>query len=65
MLFRGHQRVQLVASFILVIPERPNRSKTLRMTFLTKQGLYNPAHEHDSCGLGFVVEVCKPGGGEK
>ena len=22
-----------------------------------QQGLYDPAHEHDSCGVGFVVDV--------
>src|SRR5512132_4428760 len=22
-----------------------------------KQGLYDPAHEHDSCGIGFVVDA--------
>jgi len=22
-----------------------------------KQGLYDPAHEHDACGVGFVVNV--------
>ena len=21
------------------------------------QGLYNPAHEHDACGMGFVVNI--------
>ncbi len=24
---------------------------------LGKQGLYNPAHEHDACGIGFVVNI--------
>ncbi|MEX2600522.1 MAG: glutamate synthase large subunit [Balneolaceae bacterium] len=23
----------------------------------TKQGLYNPVHEHDACGIGFVVNI--------
>ncbi len=27
------------------------------MTAPTQQGLYDPAHEHDSCGLAFVVDV--------
>jgi glutamate synthase domain-containing protein 1 len=22
-----------------------------------KQGLYDPAHEHDACGVGFVVNI--------
>ena len=22
-----------------------------------KQGLYDPAHEHDACGVGFVVDI--------
>ena len=22
-----------------------------------KQGLYDPSHEHDACGVGFVVDV--------
>src|SRR6516225_1847097 len=25
--------------------------------FPEKQGLYDPAHEHDSCGVGFVVDL--------
>ena len=25
--------------------------------FPRKQGLYDPAHEHDSCGVGFVVDL--------
>ena len=24
---------------------------------LTEQGLYNPAYEHDACGLGFLVNI--------
>ena len=24
---------------------------------MEQQGLYDPAHEHDSCGVGFVVDV--------
>jgi glutamate synthase (NADPH) large chain len=27
------------------------------MTLPPKQGLYDPAHEHDSCGVGFVVHI--------
>ena len=27
------------------------------MSFPSKQGLYNPAHEHDSCGVGFVANI--------
>ncbi|SVD48346.1 uncharacterized protein METZ01_LOCUS401200, partial [marine metagenome] len=23
----------------------------------SKQGLYNPVHEHDACGIGFVVHI--------
>ena len=23
----------------------------------TKQGLYDPSHEHDACGMGFVVDL--------
>ena len=23
----------------------------------TEQGLYDPAHEHDACGVGFVVNI--------
>ena len=24
---------------------------------LRKQGLYDPAHEHDACGIGFVADI--------
>ena len=24
---------------------------------MTKQGLYDPAFEHDSCGVGFVCDI--------
>ena len=27
------------------------------MGFPTKQGLYDPANEHDSCGVGFVANI--------
>jgi len=25
--------------------------------FPERQGLYDPQHEHDACGLGFVVDI--------
>ena len=27
------------------------------MSLPTPQGLYDPAHEHDSCGIGFIVDI--------
>jgi glutamate synthase domain-containing protein 2/glutamate synthase domain-containing protein 1/glutamate synthase domain-containing protein 3 len=30
---------------------------TLRPRRLEKQGLYDPAHEHDACGVGFVANI--------
>ncbi len=24
---------------------------------IARQGLYNPEHEHDSCGVGFIAQV--------
>src|ERR1700761_6630900 len=27
------------------------------MSLPSKQGLYDPAHEHDSCGVGFVANI--------
>src|SRR5258706_9624932 len=27
------------------------------MTYPKKQGLYDPAHEHDACGVGFVTDL--------
>src|SRR6476660_2908561 len=27
------------------------------MQAMKQQGLYDPAHEHDSCGVGFVVDI--------
>ncbi|MDR2429286.1 MAG: hypothetical protein LBD14_00005, partial [Puniceicoccales bacterium] len=32
-------------------------SPSLRAVRPQKQGLYNPAFEHDACGVGFVVDV--------
>ena len=31
--------------------------KTASKSFTANQGLYNPEHEHDSCGVGFVAQV--------
>ena len=31
--------------------------RTLRTTRPEKQGLYDPAFEHDACGVGFVVDI--------
>ena len=33
------------------------RTQQLRTTRPEKQGLYDPAYEHDACGVGFVVDV--------
>ena len=27
------------------------------MKYPEKQGLYDPQHEHDSCGVGFIVDI--------
>ncbi|HEY0941295.1 MAG TPA: glutamate synthase large subunit [Steroidobacter sp.] len=32
-------------------------ARSLRTTRPDKQGLYDPAHEHDACGVGFVVDI--------
>src|ERR1044072_4502522 len=35
-----------------------NQARTqLRTTRPEKQGLYDPAYEHDACGVGFVVDI--------
>ena len=34
-----------------------NLSKSTRLGPPTKQGLYDPQFEHDSCGVGFVVNI--------
>src|ERR671934_2127201 len=31
--------------------------ETTRQNFPWKQGLYDPRHEHDACGVGFVVDL--------
>src|ERR1700735_3225037 len=31
--------------------------RSLAMTLPPKQGLYDPRHEHDSCGVGFVANI--------
>src|SRR5262245_22439701 len=31
--------------------------ETTQMTPPPAQGLYDPAHEHDACGVGFVVDI--------
>src|SRR6267378_6120403 len=37
-------------------PEERN-PPVMQATTPRKQGLYDPQHEHDACGLGFVVNV--------
>src|SRR5690349_21225366 len=33
------------------------RTRHRRDEGMKQQGLYDPAHEHDSCGVGFVVDI--------
>ncbi len=34
-----------------------SKHKPIQPALPTKQGLYDPSQEHDSCGVGFLVNV--------
>ncbi len=38
-------------------PRKPLRNPSFRPIIPPKQGLYDPAFEHDGCGIGFVVNI--------
>ncbi|MCO5099276.1 MAG: hypothetical protein M9884_17670, partial [Rhodocyclaceae bacterium] len=39
--------------------DRPEKIcvEEIEMVLPQQQGLYDPAHEHDACGVGFVVNI--------
>src|SRR5688572_28643603 len=39
------------------VTDEPARSATTDPGLPPAQGLYDPAHEHDACGVGFVVDI--------
>src|SRR5262245_32259109 len=40
-----------------VVPRIPNAGTIQPATTHDSQGLYDPAYEHDACGVGFVVDI--------
>src|SRR5262249_24502683 len=48
----GAQEGSLTTSELLVITRVDGMSRAPE-----KQGLYDPAHEHDACGVGFIVDL--------
>jgi glutamate synthase (NADPH/NADH) large chain len=56
--FAGHQRTLVDGLFQYSgTASREESREMTTMGFPQRQGLYDPRHEHDACGLGFVVDL--------